>query len=923
LYGAHGDEEEGYAGVWSIAIHEGSFKSNYYTTRTLADIFITASSTQVSGNISLDLRTTPNDIYWRMMLACLPKIFYVQVDDYDELYAYLSGLDFVTIEDAVQVNNDQQLYRFAIETIPGSIPTFECVDDIPVYVQATLGQALNRNNHVNKPVDPDAVRATEPIIPLYITAVIEAICAMDPAVAAAALPFILSVPPFLAVFGYDGPMEIDDVVAECRDAIDFLGYIVIKCLMRAYIEDVPDMGGGMDGGEGGDEEEQGGDLNGYPLLMVKVWLNACLGRYSGTEPSAGRFDVEAEMMPRGPNMSTESLIQCWLITFLDKHASDLVSETITTPWLMQFMPPPPEDEAPAPPRIPSFDDVMSTTSAVEGFLGDVLDAASHLHKSGMKVDLTEIACRLSPGHTALGFCEAFCAAYDDTNRNDSLFLRLFEILPDHLFPGIDHTPHAIKAALTQRVPHEDRILEHVNPTKKLFNQMQTKMISGHVLRQAVEFRAMVLAAAPDVSSLPFVVQGESFVVPYHSISSSPMILYVNQVAAIHLKAYALATMPALRQNAKGYEVVELPSHTFFYNQGVKQHDYMYFFEAWGNRNRVNSPAVFTAIINLSSRAMSFNEEYAGRAINVSVGPRVTNRNRIPLESVTILPGHMHIYRRKVCQKDHGGRPLTHQTRLGQLEDHFDEEEYPFEEDQAHVTTDGILYIQISIAVYDRAHYGRAMQSTLRAVHDQLNMSFIGGLLQSSIYQGKQAGTDDDDEFVDPSRKTKRYPYPLLYNQLTNAHRRETRLRFIGNLMMQRPEISDYFYQDVLFIYNGSAPSVDDRIKLLIPKNGRAYDAQKHALDLDVQAMSFEQLYESGRLSAAFRKTDNNSTFTTKDELAACNVGQDKYTRIYPCIMPPLRNLHGVPGMFSVRDHYMTSTAIGFQSRFQPLQIKWI
>jgi hypothetical protein len=127
----------------------------------------------------------------------------------------------------------------------------------------------------------------------------------------------------------------------------------------------------------------------------------------------------------------------------------------------------------------------------------------------------------------------------------------------------------------------------------------------------------------------------------------------------------------------------------------------------------------------------------------------------------------------------------------------------------------------------------------------------------------------------------------------------------------------------LFIYNGSAPNASERTKLLIPKNGRAYDAQKHALDLDVQVMSFTELFEKGHLVGAFRRTDNNSTFTTRDELLACGADQDKYTRIYPCIMPPLRNLHGVPGLFSKRDHYATSDGIGLEPRFEPLAIRWI
>jgi len=894
------EDDDDSTGVWSIAITEMSFRSNFYTAQTLADIFITASTTPTTGNLSLDLKVIPDPVFWKMILACLPRQFYVQVEDFEEFYDFLLGLGYVVIVDAVQIPNHHQLFKFELETAPGTIPLFENVNDIPPFIHATLGPSYNKNNHVHKPVDPQSVCATVPLIPPYITNAIDAISGMDISESEGTMPFILSVRPFIYIFGYDGPMELEEVGADCRDAVDMLGYILVKCLSRAYIESDEDYNPET-------------DLNGFPLLLTKAWMNACFGRYSGTEPSEARFQVEVDMMPRGPAMSTESLIQCWLITYFDKFASDIVKESVTDKWLRQFAS---EDY----PEV-DFDDVMSTPSAIEGYLGDVLDAVTHLTKSGVRMDPAEVSCRLSTGHIALGYCDAFCAAYDDSNRSDPVFLRLFEIMPAHLFPHPEYAPAAINAAIFNR-PAPAYPPGDGNPTRKLFNQMQTKMIAGHILRQAIEFRPVVLMAAPDATSLPFVVQGESFVLPYRSISSSPMVLFINQVAAIHLTTFALSTLPVFRDNPQKCKVAELPSHAFLYNQGTKQHDYFYFMEAWENKIKPAAPTIFTAIINLSSREMLFYKQYAGRS--VATPARNSNRNRLSLsDGISIKPGCMHMYQRVVCEKEPGGRPYTYQTRLSDLEDYFDEEEFPFDDDQVHVWTEGILYVQISIAVYNVEHYSIEMHAALTALHDQKNMSFIGGLQQSSIYQGKQASTTGEDDFVSPQKKTKRYPYPLLYNQLTNAFRPETQLRFIGNLMMQRPEISQYFYQDVLFIYNGSAPNASERTKLLIPKNGRAYDAQKHALDLDVQVMSFTELFEKGHLLGAFRRTDNNSTFTTRDELLACGADQDKYTRIYPCIMPPLRNLHGVPGLFSKRDHYATSDGIGLESRFEPLAIRWI
>jgi hypothetical protein len=890
------EDDDGDKQVWTITLDEGSFRSNYYSTRTLADIFITASSTQSSGNISLDIRMIPAPVYLKMVLACLPEKFYVQIDDVELFKEALESLGCVTSLDYIQVDTDQQLFRFAIETLVGSLPEFESTDDIPKHVEATIGHAFNRNNHVNKQVNPAAVFAMGPVLPPYIEAAIDGICTLSKEEADAIMPFILCVPAFLGLFEYYGPMEFGDVTDECRDAVGMLGYIVLKCLGRAYIED--------------DEHPEWAtcDLDGYPLLITKVWMNACLGRYSGTEASEKRYDVEIDMTPRGDNMRSESMIECWLMAHIDKCIVDLVKESVTDEWMKQF---PPNS---------NFDCIMSTPSVIEAYLGDILDVACYLSENKVKVDPFEVACRLANGHTALGFADTFCEAYENLNRTDPLFLRLFEVMPAYCFPPTEHVPRAIKDALFMRTLPEGIEDSYDKPGRKLFNHMQVKMISGHILRQAVELRPTILTAAPDVTSLPFVVQGESFVIPYHSVSSSPMVLFINQVATLHLKAFALATEP----HFGAHEMVELPSHVFLYNyQGVRQHDYMYFFEAWGNRARMGAPTVFTAIVNMSSRNMTFKKQLAGRAINPTTGARQPARWQSDEPDISIGPGCMHMYRRRICQKDHNARPFTHQTRLSQLEDEFDEDEVPYEEDQAHVLTEGILYLQISIAVYDRAFYGRDMHTALCALHDQRNMGFIGGLQQSSIYQGKQAGTTDDDDFVDLTRKTKRYPYPLLYNQLTNAHRPNTRMSFICNYMMQRPEILERFYQDVLFIYNGSIPKEEDRIKLLIPKNGRAYDAQRHALNLDIQTMSFSDLLGGGHLMEAFRRTDNNSTFTTKEELAACNVSQDEYTRIYPCVMPPLRNLHGLPGMFSMRDHHATSNGIGLESRFQALRIMWV
>ena len=890
----HPEEEDGKKGVWSVTLDEGSFRSNFYYTKTLADILITASSTQSSGNISLDIRVIPAPVYLKMVLACLPENFYVQIDDVDPFLEALDALGCVTSIDYIQVDGDQQLFRFAIECLVGALPVFDSTDDIPKHVETTIGQALNRNNHVNKQVDPAAVFPIRPVIPYYIEAIIEAICALSLEEADAIMPFILCVPQFLRLFDYPGPMEITDVSHECKDGVDMLGYITLKCLARAYVED--------------DEHPEWVtcDLNGYPLLITKVWMNACLGRYSGTEPSEQRYDVEIDMNPRGDGMKSESLIECWLMLHIDKRITDIVKESVTDEWMKQF---PPNSD---------FDSIMSTPSVIEAYLGDVLDVACYLSANKVKVDPFEVACRLANGHTALGFADTFCEAYEDLNRTDPLFLRLFEIMPAYCFPPTQHVPKAIKDALFMRIPKEEPI-SYDHPGRKLFNHMQVKMIGGHILRQAVELRPTILTAAPDVTSLPFVVQGESFVIPYHSISSSPLVLFINQVAALHLKAFALATEPRFG----AHEMVELPAHVFLYNQGDKQHDYLYHFPKWGNRARMGEPTVFTAIVNLSSRNMVFTKQLAGRAINATTGARQPSRWQSNEPDITVGPGCMHMYRRKACEKDHSGRPFTHQTRLSKLESVFDEDEVPYEEDQDHVYTEGVLYLQISIAVYDKAFYNREMHTALCALHDQRNMGFVGGLQQSSIYQGKQAGTTDDDDFIDLTRKTKRYPYPLLYNQLTNAHRLNTRLWFIGNYMMQRPEILERFYQDVLFIYNGSAPKEEDRIKLLIPKNGRAYDAQRHALNLDIQTMSFSELLGGGHLMEAFRRTDNNSTFTTKEELAACNVSQDEYTRIYPCVMPPLRNLHGLPGLFSMRDHHATSNGIGLESRFQALRIMWV
>jgi hypothetical protein len=415
---------------------------------------------------------------------------------------------------------------------------------------------------------------------------------------------------------------------------------------------------------------------------------------------------------------------------------------------------------------------------------------------------------------------------------------------------------------------------------------------------------------------------------------------LNQVAAIHLTAFATASTPAYLANPSAYEFVELPSHVFLYNQGQrKQHDYMYFFEAWENKQLPADPVVFTAIINLSSRAMTFAKDWAGRSVNGAPMTSATGA-LIPYqrtgrgarrfagdpEVITILPGCMHMYKREVCHKDNSARSFTYQTRLSKLYDHIDLDEFPDEETHQDVCTDGVMYMQMSIAVYPHEFYGGEMKKTLQALQEQKNMRHIGGLQQSSLYQGKQASSSGKDGFVAADEVTKRYPLPLLFNQLTNAYREETKQRFIGNHMMQREEISRYFYQDVLFIYNGSAPKVSERIKLVIPRNGRAYDAQRYALDIQTQAMSFTELESSGRLKAAFRKTDNNSTFTTRDELDACeqnNASRNTYVRIYPCIMPPLRNLHGLPGLFSERDHFTTSTAIGMKPQFQPFKIMWI
>lgn len=464
-------------------------------------------------------------------------------------------------------------------------------------------------------------------------------------------------------------------------------------------------------------------------------------------------------------------------------------------------------------------------------------------------------------HAAIAWL--FVSAYQSDQSGFQGLLFVYQNLSDRVIETVMITPearsaarHAVKRLVVYLkytpLPSEPATYPVCVP---LANPViYASQYSQRILRQTIEYRRTTLAACQEIVRLPFVVQGESFVMPMTSA-------YYSSLSRVMRTDAFFALVAEARPNI-GDHVVQLPSQFHFFNKPDElQHDYLVAHEKWAD-NRQGTPEVYTAIINTSMVEMRFRFTRTGRAAPMPSSKKRNVDGCVP-EDIILQPGHLFIYRREAVRgKDN--TLFSWQCRLSEC--------------LRKLEGAGVTFFQASIAVF---RGGLFNQYQIDEIMSTVKLMYRGGVVKNWLYTGKQG-------FEKGNRR--RLPYPALYSQLTNAVKENTRMRFFENwAFMQREDIQALFSQSVVMCSDDKT----NEMRLITPKkNGRAYD-ERRGYEYRFQKMSFKRIID--HTPVIWKKQTNTSVGKTK---AFC---KDLYSKeepqklsfIYSNSPPPLRNLVGL------------------------------
>lgn len=433
----------------------------------------------------------------------------------------------------------------------------------------------------------------------------------------------------------------------------------------------------------------------------------------------------------------------------------------------------------------------------------------------------------------------------------------------------------------------------------------TYNFADRILSQTIEYNRCTIAAGIDIRSLPFNVQGEAFIYPMTSAYYSPLSSCLRFDAFVRL-------VSAAQPRPFVDTVVQLASQLCFFNKQEIQHDYLFHQPKWvyekNPKERVGGrgegltdadtsplssssssslkesnsgvPDVYTAIINLNKVDMIFEYTAVGRSSPINVTRR--SKSSIPkTDPITLGPGQIMIYKR-VDPLLTGAGNMSWQCRLSECRQ------------QAGT---GIVYMQTSIAVY---HGGEINEDERREIATTVKTMEVGGVVSNRIYTGTQRFE---------RHYCRRFIYPSLYQQLTNAFKKKTMGDFLDNFAyLQNPIITTVFAQAVVLVKTEDV----EEYRLVTPKRDSVAYNEQIGYQLEYQKMVYSELIEN--ISDVSKRVNNTSVGVTKEVVKAVYGNQEKtgilsesseyISYIYSNNPPPLRNLVGL--LQSKRDNYVAN-----------------
>lgn len=609
--------------------------------------------------------------------------------------------------------------------------------------------------------------------------------------------------------------------------------------------------------------------------IIRTWLHACIDMYTSADERMPGGDELYIPTPKTPISQTEE-ISDYLMDLLSDLTSFIVINTTVRVVVEKYK---------------SFQRYFED--------GDVFEK----HGESLLATLVCIRPFISPFDAMDGFAHfyinaAFAQLFLDACEDEfEGILKVYENLSDAdiaksiLTPDIYKSAQEIFRAVLRQIEPED--MPPAEPLPRVvdlsFDPSMAWLFTRRILRQMPEYNRPQLAAARDIYDIPFVVQGEAFVLPMCSAVHCPL------ARAIRFDAFA-ALVCAVHPDPND-KVVELVSQMCIFNKpGERQHDYLYFQPRWtfGDHDEPpGTPDVYTGIINLSYANMEFARMPVGRSAplaSVKAGG-YRRKNTATTPPITLPPGKMLVYKREPAESDQRGL-VSWQCRLSSTME---------------ASETGVPYMQVSIAVYRN---GKANDSEVEQIKHSIEIMKVCGVMKNHIYSGKQGWEKARKRKNGPgpgaaakkAAMTRRSMYPILYSQLTNANKNNTRKLFYENRMyLQRFKILQTVWaQTVLLVYDEET----EQERLVSPREGWTFNEDVGYLP-EIQRLTFEEtkpIYEK-----LIKPVSNFSVGVTQkivDDIYTRSEGaKDHSDLIYSNNPPPLRNLHGL--LTSRGDRFLT------------------
>lgn len=630
--------------------------------------------------------------------------------------------------------------------------------------------------------------------------------------------------------------------------------------------------------------------------LMYTWTNACMGIFlSENERIYGaRPDV---VIPK----TRPKNVGDWMMNYLDSRLEIIVSGSVLKAL---------EDSHNG--LISYFHD----WARIQKLMGSTLNLVSRIIPYVSREDVCE-ALTESYLHKALA--SIFIEMAENDEEGFTGLETIYENLSDRFIETVVFNNN-IRLCIQRAIMRHLLYLEYTKTPLCQQTPIQTKtsieskclqVFSRRILRQTVEYNRCTLAAAFDITDLPFIVQGESFCFPMSSWQN------VSVARVIRTEMY-FTILGTINPDPLTHVALQLPSQLCYFNKSDElQHDYLVCQPRW-NDSRTGIPDVYSAILNTSSCDMTFKYTASGRAVSFSANrkrtfesmnyrssededeededeeeednqndntlqEKATTKDRIMMKTnkdTFVLPsGEALIYRRN-ASVDKDNVLHTHQCRLSHC---------------LKQNNTGVCYLQFSVAVYRKNDIN---EYHMNEIKETLLAMSVGGVVKNWLYTGRQEYERGKEKNKNPTR---RQMFPSLYSQLTNAMKKNTQTRFYENwAFLQRPQILSHFYQNVLICVD----DIRKESRLVVPKVGGQTYNHRVGYQIEYQRLDFQSILR--RLSDITKLTVNCSVGVTQSYVNELYSTSERQTisRIYSNCPPPCRNLQGL--LLSNSDSYAVS-----------------